>query len=1175
MRYVFGDYVFNTETVELRQAGRLVPLEPQVYSLLAYLVKHHGRVVSRQELLDQLWTDQHVVDAALSRCVMAARQALGDNGREQRMIQTVLRRGYRFIAPLEEPVPTVVPTMGEGDAETQTSLPSSATVANAIPLFHDDQTLIAERKIVTVLCGEWATSAAWTWERDLDRLHTQWKRIETQIRHLLHPYDATLLQCTREQLSVVFGAPYAQEDHAQRALLAAIDLQRMYGEEPAERYRSSEVGLALCTGLATGEVVVELRRDEQAEPLLIIGEVSRMATAMSQEASPGDLLISESTAREVQALAVLTPHAPVTVDEVMSVTTYRVVRARDRTFPHRLDQGRVRSRFVGRHDNLNALLQRLERAQAGQGQIVGIMGEPGLGKSRLLAEFRRAAADAEIHYITARCHSYGRVTPYLPVLDVIRQCCDLSPALDADIHAMQVRDTLQQLDMNPEHTSLISNFLRMIPEAATRPDFDLTGLKRQTDEQLWQLLLQQSRQRPCVVEIEDIHWIDQTSDEWFSVLAQRMAATSLLLAFSYRPGYRPDWLSLSYATQLSLSPLLATDSRRLIRTVLAPHSHAVETEDQVLAQAGGNPFFLEELAQSVNEQETITSPLSTPNTIQSVLAARIDRLPTLAKSLLQMAAVAGHEISVSLLQSVCGLTEAELQDQLQALRARELFIDTQLTPEPMVAFKHVLIREVAYRSMLSQTRRRTHIRIAQALITQLPELATAQPELVARHYTKAEQLAEAITYWQRAAELAVQRSAFFEAESHYQAALDCLANLPRTALRTEQEIALLIHLARTHVATKGWTAPQVMDAYGRAEALCRQIGDARQHFPALGGLWLYHLERGEMHTSKVLAQHLRLRARDANEPVWLLGAHSALGHTAFFSGEFAAAQAHLSNGLALYDRTANYTHLPLYGQGNPGLDCQLYHARALLLRGYPDQALSRHREALAEARALGQPYILSQCYIFGGFLYVTLQDSFNVQAQSEAAIALSQDHHFAQWLAMGRTLHGWALVRQGQTDRGIAQLRLGVQGWRTLGAQLSLPLVLGLLAEALGTIEQPDVGLTVVQEALDLIEVGGATNRLAHLLRVRGELRLAIAPHRVTEAEADFQRARGVARQQQAKWLELQAVLRHCHLLRDQGQPRVAQALLTGIYREINEGFETLDMQDAHSLLEPHLPLCP
>ncbi len=956
MRYVFGDYVFNTETVELRRAGRLVPLEPQVYSLLAYLVQHHGRVVSRQELLDQLWTDQHVVDAALSRCVMAARQALGDNGRDQRMIQTVLRRGYRFIAPLEEPLTPIPPESDDDTSALLTPSTDAAATADAISPFHDEHLLIVERKIVTVLSAEWATSAAWTWERDLDRLHTQWKRIETQVRNLLHPYDATLLQCTREHLSAVFGAPYAQEDHAQRALLAAIDLQRLYGEHATHAtgdHGSSEGGLALCMGLATCEVVVEPRREHQAEPPLLIGEASRMAAAIAQEAAPGDILVSAATAREVDSLSVLTPHSPVTVDASLSVTTYRVVSTRDRALPQVAQKGRARSRFVGRRDDLSTLLKRLQRARVGQGQVVGIMGEPGLGKSRLLAEFRHAAADAEVHYITARCQSYGRVTPYLPVLDVIRQCFDLTSLLDADTRVMQMRETLQQLGLDPKHDTLVLNLLRLIPEVATQPDVDLTGLKRQTDEQLWQLLLQKSRQRPCVVEIEDVHWIDPTSDEWFSALAERLAATPLLLAFSYRPGYHPTWLSLSYATQLSLSPLLEADSRRIIRTVLAPRWRSVEMEDRILAQAGGNPFFLEELAQSIQEQEITTAPLPAPNTIQAVLAARIDRLPALAKPLLQIAAVVGHDIPIALLQTVCGLAEAAFQDQLQVLRAKEFFIDTQLTPEPMVAFKHILIREVVYGSMLSQTRRRAHAHIAQALTAELPELAATQPELVARHYTEAERPDEATTYWQRAAELAVQRSAFIEAESHYQAALDALANLPQTALHIEQEITLLIHLARTHVATKGWTASQVMDAYGRAEALCRQIGDGRQHFPALGGLWLYHLERGDLQTSQELAQHLLSRARDANEPIWLLGALSALGHTAFFSGEFAAAQVYLSDGLALYDRAAEYANLPLYGQGNPGLDCQLYHARALLMLGSPDQALSSHRDALAEARLLG------------------------------------------------------------------------------------------------------------------------------------------------------------------------------------------------------------------------------
>jgi predicted ATPase len=425
---------------------------------------------------------------------------------------------------------------------------------------------------------------------------------------------------------------------------------------------------------------------------------------------------------------------------------------------------------------------------------------------------------------------------------------------------------------------------------------------------LTQLWLQASRRQPLLLVLEDLHWSDPSSEEWLGALVERMGGAPLLVLGTYRPGYRPGWLDRSYVTQVTLAPLSDAASRRIVQTVLPPAAQTAPLVTRVLATAEGNPFFLEELARTVVEQGAEAVVSSVPETIQAVLLARLDRLPASAKGLLQAAAVIGKDIALPLLQSITARSEESLQQDLVPLQAAEFLYETRLVPEPHYTFKHGLTQEVTYQSLLRRTCQQYHARIAQVLETQFPTVALAQPELVAQHYTQADCTAQAIPYWQRAGEQALQRSANAEALVHLTKGLELLHTLPDTLERSAQELTLQLALGMTLMVLKGHNAPELARIYTRARALGQQVGDGQQLFRALLGLRSVYNNRAEFKEAYALGEDLLRLAQRIHDPALLLQTHFAQGVTSFFLGEFPAALRHLEQVMGLYDPQA--TPLP-------------------------------------------------------------------------------------------------------------------------------------------------------------------------------------------------------------------------------------------------------------------------
>ncbi|MGE0826384.1 MAG: hypothetical protein AB7G75_26715 [Candidatus Binatia bacterium] len=613
-----------------------------------------------------------------------------------------------------------------------------------------------------------------------------------------------------------------------------------------------------------------------------------------------------------------------------------------------------------------------------------------------------------------------------------------------------------------------------------------------------------------------------------------------------------------------------------------------EVVQQIVAKTDGVPLFVEELTKSVVEAvgahgHAPLQLLDIPATLQDSLMARLDRLNT-AKELAQLGATIGREFSYELLHAVSLADEETLPHGLKQLVEVELLYQRGLPPQATYFFKHALIQDTAYQSLLKSKRQQYHHQIAQVLEQQFSDTKENQPELLAHHYTEAGLTEQAIPYWQQAGERAAQRSANVEAITHLTTALELVKTLSDTPERTQQELLLQITLGGPLMATQGYAAVEVEKVYSRALELCRQVGEVPQLFPVLRGLWNFYGVRGNLQAAYELGEQVLSVAQSVQDPVLLMDAYWSTGLISFYFGQFAAARVPLEQGIALYDSQRHRFQAFLYGH-DPGIFCLSYAAWTLWVLGYPDQALKRSHEALDRARELSHPH--SQAIVLNhvAWLHHLRREEHSAKEQAEAAVTLSTEHGFAQRVAMGNMLRGWAIAEQGQEEEGIAQIRQGLTAYRATGAELIRPYFLALLAEAYGKAGKAEQGLAALVEAFAQVEQTGECWYKAELHWLKGELTrqssVQSLESRVTEAEECFWKAREIAQKQHAKSLELRVATSLARLWQQQAavpESRItdhasrtalaeAYRMLSAVYHWFTEGFDTKDLQEAKALL--------
>jgi predicted ATPase len=993
----------------------------------------------------------------------------------------------------------------------------------------------------------------------------------------------------------LFGAPIAHEDHPQRALYAALRMQetmRRYADTLREK---GHPPLLMRVGVNTGEVVVRsIRKDDLHTDYVPVGHSTNLAARMEQLAAPGAILVSEQTHRLTEGyfdFKALGKTQIKGVEEPLNV--YEVVGAGPLRTRLQVAARRGLTRFVGRHSELDQLRRALEQAKAGHGQIVGVMGEPGLGKSRLFYEFKLTAQSGCL-VLEAFSVSHGKASAYLPVIELLKSYFQLQSQDDERQRKEKIAGKVLILDRSLEDTlPYLFALLGIEDPTSSLQQMDAQIRRRRTFDAVKKLFLRESLNQPLILIFEDLHWIDTETQGFLDTLSESVASARILLLTNYRPEYRHEWGSKTYYTQLRLAPFGHEEAEEfldgLLGEVIGAHGRA-SLHQFILDKTQGNPFFMEEIVQELREQGVFDGeagrvvPLPTelhiPTTVQGVLTARIDRLTPEEKMLLQHLSVIGREFPLSLVRQVVPQSEEELYRLLASLQSKEFLYEQPAFPEVECIFKHALTQEVAYNSLLLGQRKVLHERTAQALEALFHNRLEDHYGDLAHHYSRSGNTPKAVEYLQLAGQQAVQRSAYAEAISHLTAAVELLQTLPDTPARTQQELVLRLTLGTALIATKGYGVPEVEQAFARALELCHQLGETPQLVPTLLGLSLSYMVRAGHTRARELGEQCLSLAQREQDPALLTDSHALLGEILCFLGEFAPARAHLEQGIALHD-----PRKPRRAYGiDFGVFCRSWMAWTLWLLGYADQALQESHAALTLAQEQSHPFSVALALWCAAVLHQFRWEAHAAQEQAEAAIALSTEQGFPSWLANGTVLRGWALTAQGQGEEGIAQLRQGLAAHQATGEEVVRSHFLALLADAYGKVEQPRGGLTVLTEALAMADRTEERFYEAELYRLQGELTLAqssvqrlessvtnpqpLIPNPQAEAEACFLKAIEIAQRQQAKSLELRAATSLARLWQQQGKDAEARELLAPVYNWFTEGFDTKDLQEAKALLE-------
>jgi predicted ATPase len=889
-------------------------------------------------------------------------------------------------------------------------------------------------------------------------------------------------------------------------------------------------------------------------------------------------MISGVTARLVHGAFVLADlgiHRLKGVTEPLTVA--RVLGLRDATSDDKQPVSEAGSVLLGRDEEIGLLRRRWEQSKQGVGQVVLVSGEAGIGKSSLVDALRTHVRQEGHTRITWRCSPYHTHSALYPVIKHIQQLLsydsDTSPAVKlSKLEEMLRAHSLPLADMVP----LIAALLAVPLPAGRYPAPALTPQqqRKQTQDALIAWLLAEAECRPILAVWEDLHWADPSTLELLSQLVDQVPTASMLTVLTFRPEFVPSWPTRSHMTPLTLNSLERPQVEALIRHLAGEKALPAEVVRHIVAKTDGVPLFVEELTKmllesallhAAEDRYALTGSLAAvtiPTTLQDSLMARLDRLPT-AREVAQLAAVLGREFSYEMLQVLAVVEEPALQHGLAQLVGAELLYQRGRPPRARYVFKHALIQDAAYASLLRSTRQRYHQRIAHVLETHFRDTAETQPELLAHHYMEAGFGDQAVIYWQRAGQYAIERSAYAEAIGHLSKGLTVLPTLPATAERLQHELHMQLTLGTALMATRGYGAPEVGQTYARARELCQHGGDTQQHFRALWGLWRFYVVGQEVAQARPLAQQLFALAQQAHDVAFLIAANNALGITLFYLGDFTSALSHLEAAMALYNPAQHRALAFIYGQ-DPGVICYAFAALTLWLLGYPDQALQRSQEALACAQ---DPF--SRAY---ALFWTALPPQFcgrrhTVYDQADTTIALSAEQGFTLWQAGGMILQGWARTHQGQAEEGNAQVSQGLMDWRATGGKRPQPYLLALLAETYNNTGQTTEGLIVLAEALAEVEHYGERWWEAELHRLTGELLLAQMPRQESEAEACFQRAIDVATGQQARSLALRATVSLGRLWQHQGKHEPGQQLLAPRYAWFTEGFETADLTEARALL--------
>ncbi len=1038
-----------------------------------------------------------------------------------------------------------------------------------------------ERRHVTVLFSDLVGSTALSARLDPEDLREVISAYQKCASETVRRFDGFIAKFMGDGVLIYFGYPEAHEDDPERAVRAALELITAVGS------LQTHAPLRTRIGIATGLVVVgDLIGSGAAQEQAIVGKTPNLAARLQAVAEPNTVVIADGTRKLLGNLFELEDLGSPDLKGISGAErAWAVVRPSSAESRFDALHAGGLTELVGRQEELDLLMRRWSKVIAGEGQVVLLSGEAGIGKSRLTAALMERLATEPHTRHRYFCSPQHTDSALYPIINHIQRAAGFAHNDDAQAKLDKLDAVLMQ-SFTPLLDRALFAELLSLPNDGRYPTIELTPQQRRqrTFEALTAQSFALAEQSPMLMIFEDVHWIDPTSLEVLGRGIERMRAACILVIITYRPEFEPPWVARPYVTTLTLNRLGERDIAALIDGLVGNNSLPASVRQDIIERTDGVPLFVEEMTKAVLEAETEgqarltaaavpTSARAVPASLHASLMSRLDRLGE-AKELAQTGAAIGREFSHALLAAVARKPEEEVAWALDRIVAAGLLFRQGVPPDASYLFKHALLQDAAYGTLLREPRRALHARIAEILESKFADVAENQPELLARHCTEAGLIEKAAGLWGKAGQRSLARSALVEATAQFSRALDQIAALPTTPASRSEQIKLQVALVIPLIHAKGFAAPETKAAVERSRLLIEQaeaLGESPEDplllFAVLFGSWVANLAAFNGDALREIAAQFLALAEKQRATIPLMIGHRLTGSSLLFTGDIAEARTRLDHAIALYDPTEHRRLTMRFGVDvrNAAL---VHRSWALWMLGYPEAALADAEFAVKDAREFGQGATLIQallltnyCQIFGGYYAAAKQ-------RIDEGISLAGEKGAAFWKTAGMILHGWIFARTGEAADAVQTITAANAAYRSTGATLHTPLSFSYLAQAYAELGKFDDAWRCIGEATAAVETTKERLFEAEVHRIAGEISLAALQRDAAKAQSCFERALSIARQQQAKSWELRAAMSLARLLRDQGKPRQARELLAPVYGWFTEGFETLDLKEAKTLLD-------
>jgi class 3 adenylate cyclase/predicted ATPase len=1039
---------------------------------------------------------------------------------------------------------------------------------------------VAERRQITVMFCDVVDSTALSTRLDPEDLREVLGEYQKCAAETIGRYDGFVARYMGDGVLAYFGYPHAHEDDAERAVRAGL------AQIEAVRHLQTLERLEIRIGIGTGLVVVGgLPGIGETQVWEIAGETPNLAARLQGLAEPNTVVIDSRTRRLVGNLFEYRDLGAAELKGFAEpVRSYEVIQPSFMESRFEALHAAQLTPLVGREEEIELLGRLWAQAKAGSGRVVVISAEAGIGKSRLVEAFRDNVEGERYTRLRYFCSPHHQDSALYPFIGQLERAAGF---VRDDTHSVKL-DKLEALLASKAplegDISLLAELLSLPLDNRYPPlDFTPQGRKEKTFEALLRQFAGLARRQPVLMIFEDLHWADPTSRELLDLTVEYVARMPVLLVTTSRPEFEPPWTGQPHVARLSLRRLGREESGELVCGIIGT-SAALSSEmvEEIVNRTDGVPLFLEELTKAVLETANSgndaskgvvsfvpTTSSAVPATLQASLMARLDRLGSTAKEVLQFGAVIGRDFSYELLAAVGQWTEWELRSALGRLVAAGLVFQRGMSPRVSFLFKHALVQDVAYSMLLFSLRRSLHGQIARTIEEQFPDAMQGRLETLAHHFTEAGLIEKAVGYWCRAGRQSVAKSGFVEAITQLRTGLRLIAHLPDTRERKQLELELQVTLTGALTVVKGYAHPDVAASSSHARSLISETGGTSTitHFSVLRGLWAADFVGGRPKAALNHANEFLSLAQSQTDSRMSAMGHWLVGRVLIAIGDFRAATSHLERAVASYRAGKDWTFDPRLG-ADIGVTSVATWGLALWHQGYPDKAGRAANEALGRARQLSHIHTLVYALLILSLAMISARRTVEAEELANELVAHSDEHRFALFSGFGQIFQGWALAQRGHGRAAVQRIREGLAAAEATGWRNHEPGFLGLLAEALTLTGAIDDGLTVLAEALATAEESGARGADAELHRLRGELLRRLPSPNSTEVEGCFRAALLVARQQGTLGNELRAAVSLARLLSEHGRLGKARDVLAPVYNRFTEGFDTPDLQEAKTLLE-------